>query len=1502
MDKSLNDNLVVNNVGELSASSTDDSSDDSDDGSSFASSHSDSYSNDYNSNKLSNKSKNNQKRFETFHRNNSNLDDYDPEEAIVSHDNHHSNTKPKSVSKREDFRQILETFPDALRRSSRSRKEPERFQIEPYYSDRSDSPKLNRKHRDDWNNHNEIDEDFDAINEDLSDNVRTDSDTDDEYKTTSVRNSSRINKQSKSFKNRHDTDSDDLIEVNSYDDSKTNQEIDDKEEQGEVIERILEHRFGRIDATEDIDYYEGQEELNYQLRQLHLNVERIIAHQPPKTGIGPTCHPDYLCKWEGLPYSECTWEDGGLITRLFKSKVSEYYLRAKSQSVPAKNCRVLKQRPKFVPMKTQPSFIGDKENLKLRDYQLDGLNWLAQSWCRDNSVILADEMGLGKTIQTISFLNYLYHQHSLYGPFLLVVPLSTLAAWQKEFEIWAPSMNVVVYIGDATSRHMIREYEWSFTANQRIKFNVLITTYEILLREKAFLSLVSWAVLGVDEAHRLKNDESCLYKCLFSFDTNHRLLITGTPLQNSLRELWALLHFIMPNRFESWESFEYEHQDSYQKGFSKLHSQLQQFLLRRVKKDVEKSLPAKVEQILRVDMTSIQKQFYRWILTKNYKALSKGIKGSVTSFTNIVMELKKCCNHASLIRPLDEYPNLDSLQRLIRGSGKLLLLDKLLCRLKETGHRVLIFSQMVRMLDLLGEYLSLRRFSYQRLDGSIRGEFRKQALEHFNAEGSQDFCFLLSTRAGGLGINLATADTVIIFDSDWNPQNDLQAQARAHRIGQKNQVNIYRLVTKGSVEEDIIERAKRKMVLDHLVIQRMDTSGHTIIRSSNSNSESTKENKPSNNTSPFNKEELSAILKFGAEDLFKETENGDEEPQCDIDEILKRAETRDDDGPQTLGDELLNSFKVASFNFNEEEDVQAVSINQDGQKDWSEIIPESERLKFEQDEKQKEQMEMMMLPRCRNKSKPNNSKSDDSGDEYDPNAKNDSPCSEDSDVDRPKRRGKSKSSYKESIRGFSEQEIRRFIKSYRKFPTPLNRLESIAIDAELQEKPLPDLHQLALRLEQNCKIAMEESERFQTNENSSTRKNNRGPSFKMAGVTVFARGIIANQKELKPLAIMLPANQEERKKWILTDIKIKSVNWDCNWSIENDSRLLAGVYEYGFGNWEAIKMDPNCHLSDKAKKFQSIHLILPDGDSKPQAKQLQSRVEYLLKIMYRHLIAQRKIESSSPTEAFLKNSSSSKKSKISNEKAQEYGRDGKKIWSEKELKNAEKVSKKKAHKKIDSLSSTLNSNVKSEDKKIFDKEEMLKHRKKHREQSQKFNEKEKDSIISNDQSLNCPISSDELSQETFIECKEKMRAVKKALKAFNNIDDQKLSKSKRKELLYEHIAIIGQHIDSCLEEHRQNPIKMKEWRNNLWTFVSKFTVFPAKKLYRFYRHVKLKNKSLREEESTSEKISSNRHSDSHHRSSEKHHRQNRTMDSTTNSENNIDGSNHEQNFQTEFIS
>jgi chromodomain-helicase-DNA-binding protein 1 len=817
----------------------------------------------------------------------------------------------------------------------------------------------------------------------------------------------------------------------------------------------------------------------YQLRQLHNNVERVIAHQPSKST--ETCHPEYLCKWEGLPYIECTWEEGSLVNKKFPTKIEEYYSRQKSQKIPTKLCRALKVRPKFVPLKTQPKYIGGPEELELRDYQLDGLNWLAHSWCKENGVILADEMGLGKTIQTISFLTYLFNHHNLYGPFLLVIPLSTMASWQKEFENWSPELNVVVYLGDVGSRNMIRSYEWCHPGNKRLKFNVLLTTYEILLKDRSFLGAVNWAVLGVDEAHRLKNDDSLLYKSLFEFDTNHRLLITGTPLQNSLRELWALLHFIMPQRFATWEDFETEHKDSDNKGYSKLHKQLEQFLLRRVKKDVEKSLPAKVEQILRVEMTSVQKQFYKWILTKNYKALTKGIKGSLSGFSNIMMELKKCCNHATLIRPVDDMSHLEPLQRLIRCSGKLLLLDKLLCRLKETGHRVLIFSQMVRMLDLLGEYLSLRRFPYQRLDGSIRGELRKQALEHFNAEGSPDFCFLLSTRAGGLGINLATADTVIIFDSDWNPQNDLQAQARAHRIGQKNQVNIYRLVTKGSVEEDIIERAKRKMVLDHLVIQRMDTTGRTVLAKDNNDTKS--------NSTPFNKEELAAILKFGAEDLFKECEEGDEEPQCDIDEILRRAETRED-LTQSVGDELLSAFKVASFNFNEEEDVSAISAHSPEKdeehkgKEWEDIIPEADRLKLEEEEKQKEEMEMYLPPRNRKSAQQSGAQSD-SGEEYDPNRAKDKDDvgSDDSDGDKPKRRGRPKAGPRESVKGFSEVEVRRFIKSFKKFPNPLKRLESIAIDAELQEKPMADLRRIAETLQTGCEKAVKEHNEKMAQEN-----------------------------------------------------------------------------------------------------------------------------------------------------------------------------------------------------------------------------------------------------------------------------------------------------------------------------------------------------------------------------------------------------------------------------------
>merc|ERR1712242_213868 len=470
----------------------------------------------------------------------------------------------------------------------------------------------------------------------------------------------------------------------------------------------------------------------------------------------------------------------------------------------------------------------------------------------------------------------------------------------------------------------------------------------------------------------------------------------------------------------------------------------------------------------RVDMTKLQKQYYKYILTKNYGALMKGMKGSTVSFANIVVELKKCCNHAYLTKPPDDREagstREQRLEKILRGSGKMLLIDKLLVRLQETGHRVLIFSQMVRMLDVLSEYLEIRRFPFQRLDGGIKGELRKNAIEHFNAEGSQDFCFLLSTRAGGLGINLATADTVIIFDSDWNPQNDLQAMARAHRIGQKDQVNVYRLVTKSSVEEDIIERAKKKMVLDHLVIQRMDTSGRTVLKSGTGSS----------NSQPFGKDELNSILKFGAEELFKEDEDkeNNDEPACDIDEILRRAETREEE--QTEGDDVLMSgFKVASFTV--DEDSAVASAKSGGiQKLWDEIIPSNIREELEEEERQKELAEVYLGPRQRktvlggeNKENENKRKRGSQSDDSDEDV---SDADGKSDPETPPKKKRKE----EKIKGFNDADIRRFIKAYKKFPLPLTRMSEIAEDAELTEKPVANLVDLGRLLRERCTEAMDQ--------------------------------------------------------------------------------------------------------------------------------------------------------------------------------------------------------------------------------------------------------------------------------------------------------------------------------------------------------------------------------------------------------------------------------------------
>ncbi|GIQ81479.1 hypothetical protein KIPB_003633 [Kipferlia bialata] len=554
--------------------------------------------------------------------------------------------------------------------------------------------------------------------------------------------------------------------------------------------------------------------------------------------------------------------------------------------------------------------------LHLKPYQLDGLNYLLHRWSHGINSILADEMGLGKTIQTVTFISCLLNIMRVPGPFLVVVPLSTIPNWIFEFDRWCPDMNVVAYVGNRKSREIIRKTE--FNVNMEIggktirvpKFHVLLTTYTLATKLYDELSPFKWRLIAVDEAHRLKNDDSALFHSLSSLDVEARLLVTGTPMQNSLKELWALLRFLHPERFLSgalWDAkYSTEGSSLSSERVMELQSKIKPYMLRRVKADVEKGIPPKMERMLRVGLSPLQKEFYKYVLKRNYSELSKGSKGHRTSLLNIVSQLKKVCNHPYLFEaarehdPWEDNSQATELRHLIQGSGKMTLLDKLLDRLKADGHRVLVFSQSVMMLNVLERYCKLKQFASQRLDGGTSSEHRRESMLHFNAKGSEDFVFLLSTRAGGLGINLATADTVVIFDSDWNPQNDLQAMARAHRIGQKKSVNIYRFVTAFTVEEEILERAKRKMVLDHVLIQSLDGSEKA--------------------KSTIDQKELRDVLRFGTEALFKSSDDASIDQSgvmenVDLDEILNRAEICEVGGDHlsTKAKSFLSAFNVQNL-------------------------------------------------------------------------------------------------------------------------------------------------------------------------------------------------------------------------------------------------------------------------------------------------------------------------------------------------------------------------------------------------------------------------------------------------------------------------------------------------------------------------------------------------------------------------------------------------------------
>ncbi|CAM4654332.1 unnamed protein product [Lepidochelys olivacea] len=638
--------------------------------------------------------------------------------------------------------------------------------------------------------------------------------------------------------------------------------------------------------NKDPQYVKMEEKYyRYGIKPEWMMIHRILNHSFDKKG---DVH--YLIKWKDLPYDQCTWEIDDIDIPYYENLKQIYWnhreLMLGDDIQPPKRLnkkgRKLKEEKLEKPPETpivdptvkfdkQPWYI-DATGGTLHPYQLEGLNWLRFSWAQGTDTILADEMGLGKTVQTIVFLYSLYKEGHSKGPYLVSAPLSTIINWEREFEMWAPDFYVVTYTGDKESRAVIRENEFSFEDNAirsgkkvfrmkkeaQIKFHVLLTSYELITIDQAVLGSIEWACLVVDEAHRLKNNQSKFFRVLNSYKIDYKLLLTGTPLQNNLEELFHLLNFLTPERFNNLEGFLEEFADiSKEDQIKKLHDLLGPHMLRRLKADVFKNMPAKTELIVRVELSQVQKKYYKFILTRNFEALNSKGGGNQVSLLNIMMDLKKCCNHpylfpvAAVEAPVLPNGSYDG-NSLVKSSGKLMLLQKMLKKLRDGGHRVLIFSQMTKMLDLLEDFLEYEGYKYERIDGGITGGLRQEAIDRFNAPGAQQFCFLLSTRAGGLGINLATADTVIIYDSDWNPHNDIQAFSRAHRIGQNKKVMIYRFVTRASVEERITQVAKRKMMLTHLVVRPGLGS----------------------KSGSMTKQELDDILKFGTEELFKDDVEG----------------------------------------------------------------------------------------------------------------------------------------------------------------------------------------------------------------------------------------------------------------------------------------------------------------------------------------------------------------------------------------------------------------------------------------------------------------------------------------------------------------------------------------------------------------------------------------------------------------------------------------------------
>ncbi|CEM01013.1 unnamed protein product [Vitrella brassicaformis CCMP3155] len=1015
----------------------------------------------------------------------------------------------------------------------------------------------------------------------------------------------------------------------------------------------------RFMTEDEIEQEEISVELNRQIDQDALKAERIIVHN-----FSPSTGKTYLVKWCSNPYDQCTWETEETMQQHgFQGLINEYFQRL--NRVNDRETRWNKSNDmsgmNFEPYTTTPHFLKvNNPDKDLRDYQIIGVNWMIHRFKqRHSGVLLADEMGLGKTIQTISLIGHMLLVEKLPGPYLIIT--------------WLPECNSVLYHGNAQARETIRKYELQKQTygSRRYPFDVLIATPSALLQETdvKFLKSIQWGFMCVDEAHQLKNREAKRFQTLKGFQTRYKLLLSGTPLHNNLEELWSLLHFMNPGRWMYYDAFQrqyyaIERTDEVgtikQEQLLNLQRELNDVILRRVKKDVEKSLPHKHERILRVELSPDQAEWYRNILARNYEELSKSSGGNKTSLQNICMELKKVCNHPYLLHVPSHHPQ-EYNQGLVYSSGKICLLDQLLQRLRDKGHRVLIFSQMVRMLNILSDYLTSRGFRHQRLDGTMRKDLRQKAMDHFNAPGSDDFCFLLSTKAGGLGINLTSADTVIIYDSDWNPQNDLQAEARAHRIGQTKTVNIYRLVTKDSIEGKILEKAKMKMVLDTLVVQGLNKRDTSLQEMEYKNSLF---GGASSNKLSFSREELAKILRFGAQKLFHQSDQDDHsssthhhhhhhhhkahasasasasrmpgEPlkdrmaTVDLDKVLEEAE---EGGVTQTGfaDELFSSFNnISDFRYqaappSADDDDEA----ENDKRFWEKAIPLAKRQQVDDEKRSKH---IVHGKRSRPKTY-KNSKAQPTAEDLglEPDEAEEADAADDSDDEEIFRKGRKGAKSKGKGRGKGLLTGKERVKLFRalcKFGDPELRLDAIMADAKLNKLDPKGVLEEARQLVAQCQKAVEEAG-IDAQDEAAEDKTGGGKSatIELDGKPQKADELITNQRHLKALKYALarqnpevpvdrlhklpgsdPGNGGEYLRFALPeDIKAECKvpdGWKTiPWTYETDEAVLKGVYIYGMGSWATISNDPllavpkHEHRPDRIRKrMQRMMQRLADAD------------------------------------------------------------------------------------------------------------------------------------------------------------------------------------------------------------------------------------------------------------------------------------------------------------------